>query len=66
MGFFDKLKAGLSKTKAAVFGQLNQVMKNFRRVDEDLLEELEEIMIMADMGAATTERSSTSCGTGSS
>ncbi len=56
MGFFDKLKAGLQKTKAAVFGQLNQVMKNFRRVDEDLLEELEEIMIMADMGAATTEK----------
>ncbi|MBR5366289.1 MAG: signal recognition particle-docking protein FtsY [Clostridia bacterium] len=56
MGFFDKLKAGLAKTKNAVFGQLNEVVKNFRRVDEDLLEELEEIMIMADMGAATTEK----------
>ncbi len=56
MGFFDKLKAGLSRTKEAVFGQLNAVMKNFRRVDEDLLDELEEIMIMADMGAATTEK----------
>ncbi len=56
MGFFDKLKAGLSKTKNAVFGQLNAVMKNFRRVDEELLEELEEIMIMADMGAGTTEK----------
>ncbi|MBE6541732.1 MAG: signal recognition particle-docking protein FtsY [Ruminococcaceae bacterium] len=56
MGFFDKLKEGLAKTKNAVFGQINEVVKNFRKVDEDLLEELEEIMIMADMGAATTEK----------
>ena len=56
MGFFDKLKQGLSKTKDAVFGQFNEVVKNFRKVDEELLEELEEIMIMADMGAATTEK----------
>jgi len=56
MGFFDKLKEGLSKTKNAVFGQLNEVVKNFRKVDEELLEELEEIMICADMGMATTEK----------
>ena len=56
MGFFDNLKAGLAKTKNAVFGQLNAVMKNFRKVDEELLEELEEIRIMADMGAGTTEK----------
>ncbi len=56
MGFFDKLKAGLAKTKNAVFGQFSEVVKNFRKVDEELLEELEEIMIMADMGAATTEK----------
>ena len=56
MGFFDKLKAGLQKTKNAVFGQLNEVIKNFRKVDEELLEELEEIMIMSDMGAVTTEK----------
>ncbi len=56
MGFFDKLKQGLIKTKNAVFGQVNEVMKSFRKVDEELLEELEEIMICADMGAATTER----------
>lgn len=55
MGFFDKLKAGLGKTKEAVFGQINQVIKNCRKVDEDLLEELEEIMIMADIGVETTE-----------
>lgn len=56
MGFFNKLKEGLQKTKNAVFGQVNEVVKNFRKVDEDLLEELEEIMICADMGASTTEK----------
>ena len=56
MGFFDKLKAGLEKTKNAVFGQVNEVVKSFRKVDEELLEELEEVMICADMGAATTEK----------
>jgi len=56
MGFFDKLKAGLEKTKNAVFGQVNEVVKSFRKVDEELLEELEEVMICADMGTSTTER----------
>lgn len=56
MGFFDKLKAGLGKTKDAVFGQINNVIKNYRKVDEGLLEELEEIMIMSDIGVETTER----------
>ncbi len=55
MGFFDKLKGGLAKTKNAFFGQISEVVKSFRKVDEDLLEELEELMIMADMGAETTE-----------
>jgi len=56
MGFFDKLKSGLQKTKEAVFGQVNEVIKVFRKVDEELLEELEEIMIASDMGVATTEK----------
>jgi len=56
MGFIDKLKEGLMKTKNAVFGQVNEVIKNFRKVDESLLEELEEIMICADMGTNTTEK----------
>ena len=56
MGYFDKLKEGLMKTKNAVFGQVNEVIKNFRKVDESLLEELEEIMICADMGTNTTEK----------
>ncbi len=56
MGFFDKLKQGLAKTKEAVFGQVNEVVKSFRKVDEELLEELEEVMISADMGVSTTEK----------
>ncbi|MBQ9121262.1 MAG: signal recognition particle-docking protein FtsY [Clostridia bacterium] len=51
MSFFDKLKNGLAKTKASLFG----VFKNFRRVDEDLLEELEEMLICADVGVSTAE-----------
>lgn len=56
MAFFEKLKAGLQKTKNAVFGQVNEVVKVFRKVDEELLEELEEIMISSDMGVSTTEK----------
>lgn len=52
MGFFDKLKAGLGKTKDAVFGQINNMFKAFVKVDEEFLEELEEILICADMGAS--------------
>ncbi len=55
MGFFDKLKSGLSKTKESVFGQVNELFKSFVKVDEDLLEELEELLIMADVGVASAE-----------
>ena len=50
MGFFDKLKQGLSKTKESFNEKINNVFKNFRKVDEDLLEELEEALIMSDVG----------------
>ena len=55
MGFFEKLKAGLSKTKNAVMGKIDGLLKSFVRVDEDLLDELEEILYCSDMGAETTE-----------
>ena len=55
MAFLDKLKAGLSKTKSAIFGQINDVLKAFVKVDEDLLEELEELLIMSDVGVNSTE-----------
>ena len=51
----DKLKSGLSKTKNAIFGQIDEVLKAFVRVDEDLLEELEELLIMSDVGVGATE-----------
>lgn len=55
MGFFDKLKAGLSKTKDAFMAPVNNLFKSFVRVDEQLFEELEELLICADIGVSTTE-----------
>lgn len=55
LSFWEKLKAGLSKTKNALFGSVNDLLKNFVKVDEDLLEELEELLIMADVGVGATE-----------
>ena len=54
MGFFDKLKAGLRRTKKALFGTVEQVLRSFVKIDEDLFEELEEALIMADVGVDTT------------
>ena len=54
MGFFDKLKQGLSKTKESFNEKINNVFKNFRKVDEDLLEDLEEALIMSDVGMETS------------
>lgn len=55
MGFFDKLKSGLAKTKNAIFGTIENIIKSFRKVDEELFEELEEALISADIGVYTTE-----------
>lgn len=55
MGFFDSLKKGLSKTKNTIFNQVSDLFKGFRKLDEDVLEELEELLIMADVGIASTE-----------
>ena len=55
MGFFDKLKAGLGKIRNFFFYKINMVFSNFRKVDEELLEELEEILIMSDIGVETAE-----------
>lgn len=55
MGFFDKLKAGLFKTKETVFKPLNNLFKSLRKVDEDFMEELEEVLICADVGYESTE-----------
>ena len=55
MGFLAKLREGLSKTKNAIFGKIDALLKHFVKVDEDLLEELEELLITADVGVNTTE-----------
>ena len=55
MSFFEKLKRGLQKTKNAIFKPFSDLFKSLRKVDEDLMEELEEILICADVGAYTTE-----------
>ncbi len=53
--FWSRVKAGLSKTKHAIFGQIDDLLKHFVKVDEELLEELEEILICADVGVNATE-----------
>ena len=55
MGFFDKLKQGLFKTKNAIVGKVDELFKKFIKVDEDLFDELEELLISADIGVNTTE-----------
>lgn len=54
MSFFDKLKNGLSKTKNNIDEKINGVLSTFRKVDEELLEELEEVLIMSDIGMDTS------------
>ncbi len=53
MGFFDKLKSGLTKTKNSIDEKINNIFSVFRKVDEELLEELEEALIMSDIGIET-------------
>ena len=53
--FWGRLKTGLSKTRSALFAPVDSLLKAFTRVDEDLLEELEEILISADVGFTATE-----------
>ena len=54
MGFFDKLKNSLGKTKSSINDKLGDVFSSFRKVDEDMLEELEEVLITSDIGMETS------------
>lgn len=54
MGWLDRLKEGLTKTRDNITEKMEQVFTFNKKIDEDFLEELEEIMIMADMGVKTT------------
>lgn len=56
MGFFDRLKQGLQKTKEGFADKVNSLFSVFTKIDEELFEELEELLIMADVGFETTEK----------
>ena len=56
MGLFAKISAGLKKTRDSLLSPLNALLRSFTKIDEELFEELEEILIMADVGTATSSR----------
>ncbi len=56
MGLFSKLKSGLKKTRDAVIGQIDSMLKSFTKIDEELFEELEELLVMGDVGVATATK----------
>lgn len=56
MGFFSKIKEGLKKTRDGVVGSIDSMLKSFTKIDEELFEELEELLVMGDVGVATAEK----------
>lgn len=56
MGLFSKIKEGLKKTRNAVIGQIDSMLKSFTKIDEELFEELEELLVMGDVGVSTAEK----------
>ena len=56
MGFFNKIKEGLKKTSDAVIGQIDSMLKSFTKIDDELFEELEELLVMGDVGVPTAEK----------
>ena len=56
MGFFKKISEGLKKTRDSVVHQIDSMLKSFTKIDEELFEELEELLIMGDVGATTSAK----------
>ena len=56
MGFFNKIKEGLKKTRDAVIGQIDSMLKSFTKIDDELFDELEELLVMGDVGVPTAEK----------
>lgn len=54
MGFFSKIKAGLQKTKDSISGGITNIVNSFTKIDEDFFEELEELLVMSDVGVETS------------
>ena len=55
MGFFDKIKNGLKKTREVFSGRMDELVENYQELDDDFYEDLTDILIMADVGVATSE-----------
>ncbi len=55
MGLFSKIKEGLKKTRDSVVGQIDSMLKSFTKIDDDLFEELEELLVMGDVGINTAQ-----------
>ncbi len=55
MGLFKKIKEGLKKTRDSVIGQIDSMLKSFTKIDDELFEELEELLVMGDVGVATAQ-----------
>lgn len=55
MGIFEKIRQGLKKTRDSISGQIAQMVNSFTRIDEELFEELEELLVMGDVGMDTAE-----------
>lgn len=56
MGLFSKIKEGLKKTRDTVMGQIDSMLNSFTVIDEELFEELEELLVMGDVGVATADK----------
>lgn len=56
MGLFKKIKEGLKKTRDSIVGQIDSMLKSFTKIDEKLFEELEELLVMGDVGVPTAEK----------
>ena len=56
MGFFNKIAEGLKKTRDSMMGKVDALLNSFTKIDEDFFDELEESLIMADVGAVTSAR----------
>lgn len=56
MGFIDRLKEGLSKTKKNFTEKVESLLKSFKQIDDDLFEELEEVLVLSDVGVKTSQK----------
>ena len=55
MGLFDRIKAGMKRTREAFSGRMDELVENYKELDDEFYEDLTDILIMADVGMATTE-----------